>query len=75
VSCDMTAWPWVRQEINGTFLCLGARGITGWEEQYVGFGMPFRDFARVVIGMEKSRTGFPYRIFPRSDASAPGSDS
>ncbi len=66
VSCDMTAWPYVHQEINGTFLCLGARGITGWEEEYVGFGMPFTKFQEVVIGMEKSKAGFPYKLFPKS---------
>ncbi len=66
VSCDMTAWPYTKGEINGTFLCLGARGITGWEEEYVGFGMPFERFKDVVVGMEKSRTGFPYRIFPKT---------
>jgi uncharacterized protein (DUF169 family) len=68
VSCDMTAWPYTLGEINGTFLCLGARGITGWEEQYVGFGMPFEKFEAAVIGMEKSRTGFPYELFPKEAA-------
>jgi uncharacterized protein (DUF169 family) len=67
VSCDMTALPYVRQEINGTFLCLGARGITGWEEEYVGFGMPLHKFEEVVLGMEKSRAGFPYKIFPKME--------
>src|SRR5205085_11266980 len=65
VSCDMTAWPYVRGEINGTFLCLGARGITGWQEEFVGFGMPFRIFREVVEGLEKSKPGFPYHIFPK----------
>lgn len=65
VSCDMTAWPYVRQEINGTFLCLGARAISGWQEEFVGFGMPFEIFEQVVAGLEKSRSGFPYHIFPR----------
>lgn len=65
VSCDMTAWPYVRQQMNATFLCLGARGITGWEEEFVGFGLPFHIFEQVVEGLEKSRTGFPYDIFPR----------
>lgn len=65
VSCDMTAWPYVRGEMNGTFLCLGARGVTGWQEEFVGFGMPFAIFAKVVEGLEKSRGGFPYEIFPR----------
>jgi uncharacterized protein (DUF169 family) len=65
VSCDMTAWPYVRHEINGTFLCLGARGVSGWEEEYVGFGMPFDIFEKVVDGLAKSRPGFPYEIFPR----------
>jgi uncharacterized protein (DUF169 family) len=74
VSCDMTSLPYVTGKINGTFLCLGARGITGWEEQYVGFGMPFPRFEELVSGVEKSRTGFPYRIFPkmtRSEQRAP----
>jgi len=66
VSCDMTAWPYVHQQINGTFLCLGARGITKWEEEYVGFGMPLHKFEEAVIGMEKSKSGFPYAIFPKT---------
>jgi uncharacterized protein (DUF169 family) len=65
VSCDMTAMPYVTGEINGTFLCLGARGISGWEEEYAGFGMPFTKFDDVVIGMEKSKKGFPYHLFPK----------
>ncbi len=65
VSCDMTAWPYTHDNINATFLCLGARGISGWEEEYVGFGMPFHKFREVVSGMEKSRKGFPYAIFPK----------
>ena len=65
VSCDMTAWPYVHNDINGTFLCLGARAITGWEEQFVGFGMPLHKFEEAVIGMEKSRRGFPYDKFPK----------
>lgn len=68
VSCDMTAWPYIYREINGTFLCLGARGITGWEEQYVGFGMPFSHFEAIVQGVEKSRRGFPYHIFPKNES-------
>lgn len=74
VSCDMTSWPFVKNEINGTFLCLGARGITGWEEQYVGFGMPFPHFEHLVVGVEKSRTGFPYHIFPRTERAAETSE-
>jgi uncharacterized protein (DUF169 family) len=66
VSCDMTAWPYVNDEMNATFLCLGARGISGWEEQYVGFGLPFSKFRELVVGMEKSKSGYPYKIFPKS---------
>lgn len=68
VSCDMTAWPYTRGELNGTFLCLGARGITGWEEQYVGFGMPVDKFEKLVVGMEKSVKGFPYDLFPKEES-------
>jgi uncharacterized protein (DUF169 family) len=70
VSCDMTAWPYIHQKINGTFLCLGARGISGWEEEYVGFGMPYSDFKAVVVGMEKSRRGYPYKLFPKMERSS-----
>ena len=56
--------PYVTGKINGTFLCLRARGITGWEEEYVGFGMPFSKLKDLVVRMEKSRRGFPYSIFP-----------
>ena len=76
VSCDMTAWPFVNQEINGTFLCLGARGISGWEEEYVGFGMPYDKLEYLVQGMEKSRKGFPFNLFPKMsqrDLSSPES--
>lgn len=66
VSCDMTAWPYVKQEINATFLCLGARAISGWEEQYIGFGMPLNKFEELIVGMEKSKTGFPYKAFPKN---------
>jgi uncharacterized protein (DUF169 family) len=65
VSCDMTAWPFMHNDINGTFLCLGARAISGWEEEYVGFGMPLHKFEQAVVGMEKSRAGFPYKEFPK----------
>ena len=65
VSCDMTALPYMTGEINGTFLCLGARAISRWEEEYVGFGIPYEKLAQVVEGMEKSRTGFPYEYFPK----------
>lgn len=75
VSCDMTAWPYVRREMNGTFLCLGARGVSGWQEEFVGFGMPFEIFQHVVEGLEKSQAGFPYRIFPRMPDRARSSET
>jgi len=71
VSCDMTALPYTEQRMNGTFLCLGARAISGWEEQYVGFGMPYSIFEEVVNGMELSRRGYPYEIFPKDERSLP----
>jgi uncharacterized protein (DUF169 family) len=65
----------VTGEINGTFLCLGARGITGWEEEYVGFGLPLAKFEEVVIGMEKSKRGFPYALFPKTDRDRGGPEA
>jgi uncharacterized protein (DUF169 family) len=50
--------------MNGSFYCLGARALGGWEGDYLGLGMPFSEFEKMVEGMEKSAKGFPYKAYP-----------
>jgi uncharacterized protein (DUF169 family) len=64
VCADLTALPFLEQRINGSFFCLGARALGGWDGNLLGLGMPFSIFLTMVIGMEKSRTGFPYTLYP-----------
>ncbi len=64
VCADLTALPFLEQRINGSFFCLGARALGGWSGDLLGLGMPFSIFKLMVTGMEKSATGFPYRIYP-----------
>jgi uncharacterized protein (DUF169 family) len=64
VCADLTALPFLEQKLNGSFFCLGARAVGGWGGDLLGLGMPFFIFQTMVIGMEKSAKGFPYRAYP-----------
>ena len=64
VCADLTALPFLKQKINGSFFCLGARALGGWEGDLLGLGMPFSVFRTMVVGMEKSTGGFPYKAYP-----------
>jgi uncharacterized protein (DUF169 family) len=64
VCADLTAEPFLNQRINGSFYCLGARALGGWEGDYMGLGMPLSEFEKMVEGMEKSAKGFPYKAYP-----------
>lgn len=61
---DMTALPFLKQKMGGSFFCLGARAIGGWEGDLLGFGMPFSVFEMMVTGLEESAGGFPYGAYP-----------
>ena len=63
VCADLTALPFLEQKLNGSFFCLGARALAGWGGDLLGLGMPFSIFQTMVIGMEKSSSGFPYRAY------------
>jgi len=65
VCADLTALPFLKQRLNGSFFCLGARAVGGWEGDLLGFGMPFLIFQIMVTGMEKSAHGFPYKAYPK----------
>ncbi len=64
VCADLTALPFLEQKLNGSFFCLGARALGGWGGNLLGLGMPFSIFLSMVTGMEKSTTGFPYKLYP-----------
>jgi|LGVF01.1.fsa_nt_gb uncharacterized protein (DUF169 family) len=65
VCADLTALPFLEQRLNGSFFCLGARALGGWGGDLLGLGMPFTVFRLMVIGMEKSAHGFPYKAYPK----------
>ena len=46
VCADLTAAPYLEQRLNGSFLCLGARALGGWEGEFVGLGIPFTEMSR-----------------------------
>lgn len=64
VCADVTAEPFLEQRLNGSFYCLGARALGGWEGSSMALGMPFSIFERMVVGMERSAPGFPYKAYP-----------
>ncbi|MDJ0762336.1 MAG: DUF169 domain-containing protein [Myxococcota bacterium] len=64
VCADVTALPYLEQRLNGSFFCLGARALAGFEGDRLALGMPYGEFCQLTINMEESRTGFPYRLYP-----------
>ena len=64
VNSDLIVRPYLRQEINVSTYCLGARLIAEYEGDRMGIGMPYRIFLETAKGMEDSRTGFPFHLYP-----------
>ncbi len=64
VCADVTAYPFLEQKMNASFFCLGARALSGWEENRLALGMPYHDFELMAEGVAESSSGFPYKIFP-----------
>lgn len=64
VPSDLIAWPYLNRQINVSTYCLGARLLAGFEGDRMGIGIPYREFDRLVIGIEKSRTGYPFPRYP-----------
>lgn len=67
VCADLTALPFLEQKLNGSFFCLGARALGGWDGNLLGMGMPFSIFLQMVAGMEKSANGFPFKAYPEEE--------
>ena len=64
VCSDVTAIPFLEQDLNGSLFCVGARALGGWGGSLLALGMPLFVFRKMVHGMEKSATGYPYAAFP-----------
>jgi uncharacterized protein (DUF169 family) len=69
VNSDLIVRPYLTQEINVSTYCLGARLIAQYEADRMGIGLPYKDFEIIVQGMEDSKTGFPFHMYPGADNS------
>jgi uncharacterized protein (DUF169 family) len=72
VNSDLIVRPYLTQEMNVSTYCLGARLIGGFEADRMGIGMPYEMFKDVVQGMEDSKGGFPFPLYPGAAASTDG---
>ncbi len=64
VNSDLIARPYLTQKINISPYCLGARLIAQFEANRLGIGIPYAAFEEIVQGMEDSKTGFPFHLYP-----------
>jgi len=64
VCSDLIARPFLTREVNISTYCLGARLIAQYGADRLGIGVPFEDFKEIVRGMEDSKTGYPYPLYP-----------
>ena len=64
VDSDLIARPYLKNEINISTYCLGARLAAHFEAERLGMGIPFSQFETLVRGMEQSVTGYPYERYP-----------
>ena len=64
VNSDLIVRPYLTRKINVSTFCVGARLIARYEADRLGIGMPYKDFEIIVDGMEDSKTGHPFHLFP-----------
>lgn len=64
VDSDLIARPYLFKDLNISTFCVGARLIAKYEADMMGAGMPFDVFEKIVQGMEESRTGYPFHLYP-----------
>lgn len=64
VNSDLIVRPYLTQEMNVSTFCLGARLIAEFEADKMGVGMPYRIWKDVIQGMEDSKGGFPFALYP-----------
>jgi uncharacterized protein (DUF169 family) len=64
VNSDLIVRPYLTQAINISPYFLGARLIAQYEADRLGIGMPFELYEVVVQGLEASKTGYPFHLYP-----------
>ncbi len=64
VNSDLIVRPYLTQAINISPYCLGARLIAQYEANRLGIGIPFKIFETIVQGVEDSKSGFPFHLYP-----------
>ncbi|OQY12079.1 MAG: hypothetical protein B6I31_03730 [Desulfobacteraceae bacterium 4572_19] len=64
VNSDLIVRPYLTGKINISTYCLGARLIAKYDGNRLGIGIPYREFQEIAQGMEDSRTGFPFHMYP-----------
>ncbi len=64
VNSDLIVRPYLTQEMNVSTYCLGARLIAEFEGDRLGIGMPLPIFEEIVRGLEDSKGGFPFPLYP-----------
>lgn len=67
VNSDLIVRPYLTGEINLSTYCLGARLIAKFEGNLMGIGLPWSEFEIVSQGMQDSKTGFPFHLYPDAD--------
>lgn len=69
VNSDLIVRPYLTKKINISPYCVGARIIGQFEPDRMGIGMPFEIFEIIVEGMEKSKGGYPFKLYPGANSS------
>ncbi len=64
VNSDLIVRPFLTNEINISSYCLGSRIIANYEANRMGIGIPIICFEEIVEGLEKSKTGYPFNLYP-----------
>ena len=64
VNSDLIVRPYLTQEINVSSYCLGSRIIASYEANRMGIGIPACCFEDIVEGLIKSKTGYPFNLYP-----------
>ena len=64
VNSDLIVRPYLTNQMNISSYCLGARLIAEFEGDRLGIGMPYGIFEEIVTGMEDSKGGFPFPLYP-----------
>lgn len=64
VNSDLIVRPYLTNEINISSYCLGSRIIANYEANRMGIGIPITCFEEIVEGLENSKTGYPFNLYP-----------